>query len=242
MKREAVGRIHSIETFGAVDGPGIRYVVFFQGCPLRCLYCHNPDSWNPAEGQERSVGELIDNIVKYRSFIKKGGVTISGGEPLLQHEFARALLEACREAGFHTALDTSGAIPLKVCRAAVDAADLLLLDIKALDTGMAKALTGAGSENTIAMLRYCEESNKPVWIRHVLLPDWTLDAEQAHRLGAFLKDFKCIRKIELLPFHKMGEYKWETLCLNYKLSQTQPPSAGQVEEIRNILRGYSLPV
>ncbi len=240
MNRELTGRIHSIETFGAVDGPGIRYVVFFQGCPLRCLYCHNPDSWDAAAGRTVTVGELADNIAQYKSFIKKGGVTLSGGEPLLQSEFAQALLQACREMGFHTAVDTSGAIPLSVCRGAVDCADLILLDIKAPDTNMAKALTGMGSENAMQLLRYCEENKKPVWIRHVLLPGWTLSEESAHALGRLLEPFSCVEKVELLPFHKMGEYKWKALCLDYTLSDTPAPSPDEVNGIKNILRSYGL--
>lgn len=240
MNRDLTGRIHSIETFGAVDGPGIRYVVFFQGCPLRCLYCHNPDSWDPDAGRVVTVGELIDNIAQYRSFIKNGGMTLSGGEPLLQSAFAAGLLEACRELGFHTAVDTSGAIALSVCRDAVDLADLILLDIKAPDTLAAAALTGTGNENALELLRYCEEKKKPVWIRHVLLPGFTLSEQSAHALGRLLKPFSCVEKVELLPFHKMGEYKWKALCLDYTLADTLPPAPDEVSAIKNILRSYGL--
>lgn len=236
----AIGRIHSIETFGAVDGPGIRFVVFFQGCPLRCLYCHNPDSWDASGGREVTAEELIEQIKRYRNFIKSGGVTLSGGEPLLQSEFAEELLRLCKQNGFHTAVDTSGCIPLSKCKAAVDRADMLLLDIKAIDSALTKKITGAGNENALKILEYCESVGKPVWIRHVLLPGYTLDYEQAHRMGSFLKDFRYVEKVELLPFHKMGEYKWETLKLPYTLTEVQPPESEQVEEYRRILLSYGI--
>lgn len=240
MKPDLKGRIHSVETFGAVDGPGIRFVVFFQGCPLRCVYCHNPDSWNAGGGSETTVGALIDEITRYKSFIIKGGVTLSGGEPLLQHEFAKQLLRACREQGLHTAIDTSGCIPLETCKGAVDEADMLLLDIKAVDTAASKQISGMGNENALELLRYCEAVKKPVWIRHVLLPGYTLDAAQAHRMGELLRSFSCVEKVELLPFHKMGEYKWAELKLEYTLDAVLPPPPDQVEQYRTILKGYGL--
>ena len=234
------GRIHSFETFGAVDGPGIRFVVFFQGCTLRCLYCHNPDTWDREGGRDITAEELVIQIKRYKNFIKSGGVTLSGGEPLLQSEFAEEVLRLCKINGFHTAIDTSGIIPLAVCKGATDQADMLLLDIKAIDSGLAKDITGADNENAIKLLGYCEEQNTPVWIRHVLLPGWTLNTEQAHRMGSFLKDFKCVEKVELLPFHKIGEYKWQNLELDYKLTEVQPPEAEQVEEIKRIVLSYGL--
>jgi pyruvate formate lyase activating enzyme len=235
-----LGRIHSIETFGAVDGPGIRFVVFFQGCPLRCLYCHNPDSWDASGGREVTAEELIAQIKRYRNFIKSGGVTLSGGEPLLQSEFAEELLGLCKQNGFHTAVDTSGCIPLSKCKAAVNAADMLLLDIKAIDSALSKKVSGAGTENAVKLLEYCESVGKPVWIRHVLLPGYTLENAHAHRMGSFLKDFRCVEKVELLPFHKIGEYKWEELEFDYTLTEVQPPEPEQVEEYRQILLSYGL--
>lgn len=240
MELDLKGRIHSVETFGAVDGPGIRFVVFMQGCPLRCVFCHNPDSWNPSGGSETTVGALLGKILQYRSFIEKGGVTLSGGEPLMQAEFTRALLRACRANGLHTAVDTSGCIPLSACREAVDEADLLLLDIKAADTVLARDITGTGLENALALLEHREKNGAPVWIRHVLVPGYTLWDEQAHRMGALLSGYKCVEKVELLPFHKLGEYKWRELALDYKLTDTPEPSAEQAEAFAAILRGYGL--
>ena len=240
MGNAVKGRIHSLETFGAVDGPGLRFVIFFQGCPLRCLYCHNPDTWDTQEGSEITAEELIARILRYRSFIKKGGVTLTGGEPLLQSRFAQEIIRLCRENGLHTASDTSGAVPLSVCKSAVDAADLILLDIKAIDSALAKKLTGAGNENALKLLDYCEETNKDVWIRHVLVPGWTLDKAQANRMGIFLKKYRCVKKVELLPFHKIGEFKWEKLCIEYSLTDTQPPEPEKVDEIKQILLSHGL--
>ncbi len=240
MDMEAKGRIHSIETFGAVDGPGVRFVVFMQGCPMRCAYCHNPDSWDVKGGKEVTVSEMISTITQYKSFIKSGGVTISGGEPLLQHQFVERLLAEIRRLGLHSAIDTSGCVPLSACKGAVDAADLLLLDIKAIDTQTAKELTGTGNENPLAMLRYCEESDKPVWVRHVLVPGWTLDEAQMHRMGKLLSSYQCVKRVELLPFHKMGEYKWAELGLDYSLTDTPSPEPEQVEQMKKILHGYGI--
>jgi len=237
---EVRGFIHSIESFGAVDGPGVRFVVFFQGCPLRCLYCHNPDTWKPGIGKDISVGELIEQIKKYKSFISSGGVTFSGGEPMLQPEFLEALLLACKEEGFHTAIDTSGALPLEKQKAAINASDLLLLDLKCIDTAVAKRLTGIGNENMFSTLDYCQQIKKPVWIRQVLLDGFTLDRKQAHLVGEKLKDYSCIEKIELLPFHQMASYKWEELGLEYTLKDLDTPDKKKTEEYKEILRTYGL--
>jgi len=229
MNPLVTGKVHSVETFGTLDGPGIRYVLFLQGCPLRCLYCHNPDARTVAGGRATSAGEVLADILTYRAFIRSGGVTLSGGEPLLQPEFAQAILEGCRESGLHTALDTSGAVPLETSRPLLEQADLILLDIKALDDTLCKTLTGMGNADTLSTLDYCERIRKPVWIRHVLVPGYTLDETRLTELAAYLKGFTVIRKIELLPFHKMGEYKWEKLDYNYLLAQTPVPTE---EEIR----------
>lgn len=236
------GYIHSIETCGTVDGPGLRYVVFFQGCPMRCKYCHNPDTWKINIGKEYSVDELVEDITKYKNFIKNGGVTITGGEPLLQADFAAELLTKLKELGIHTAIDTSGAIPLDKCKLAVDAADLILLDIKSIDTVVAQNLTGMGNENPLSLLDYLEKIKKPVWIRHVVVPGYTENYEHIEKLGKYLKDFTVVEKVEILPFHKMGEYKWEELGEQYELTDTQPPEKASINKIRDILRKYNLNV
>ena len=236
------GRIHSIETFGSLDGPGIRYVVFLQGCPLRCLYCHNVDTWGYETGTVKSADEVVQDILRYRSFIASGGVTISGGEPLLQHEFTKEIIQKCHENGLHTAIDTSGAIPLKICRETIDAADMLLLDIKALSPELCKKLTGQDNKNALDILNHCESTGKPVWIRHVIVPGLTLDTELLNELADFLSQFKCIKKVELLPFHKMGEYKWNELKIEYSLHDTDEPTYSEVENAKKIFseRGFTI--
>lgn len=240
--KEVFGRVHSEESFGTLDGPGVRYVVFLQGCGLRCIYCHNPDTWGVGEGKLVSSADIVERILRYRSFIKEGGVTLSGGEPLLQPEFCRAVLEGCKGYGLHTAIDTSGAVPLERCREAVDAADLLLLDIKTLDNKLSREITGRGNEDTLRLLNYCENVGKPVWIRHVLVPGVTLIEERLSQLAEFLTGFKCVEKVELLPFHKMGEYKWKELNCAYSLYDTPVPASDEVKMAKRIFRERGLPL
>lgn len=228
------GYIHSVETCGTVDGPGIRYVVFMQGCSLRCQYCHNPDTWEMQNGTKYLPQELFTDILKYKKFIKNGGVTLSGGEPLLQSEFAYELIELCKQNGIHTALDTSGIIPLDRCKDAIDAADMVLLDIKSIDEAVCKLLTGASNKNALKLLDYLEKTNKSVWIRQVILPGITDNTEHLERLAKHLSKFTVIEKVELIPFHKMGEFKWERLKLDYKLSLIQPPSEQAMDSYRRL--------
>lgn len=239
---EVCGRIHSLESFGAVDGPGIRCVLFLQGCPLRCLYCHNPDTWNSAGGREVAASEIVSEIAGYRNFIRSGGVTLSGGEPLLQASFAREVLRLCHREGFHTALDTAGSVALSAAEPVLAETDLVLLDIKAADPALCRELTGNDGANARALLRFCENVGKPVWIRHVLLPGVTLLPERLEALADFLTGFSCIRRVELLAFHKMGEYKWRELGLEYRLASTPPPSPEEVEAARALLLARKLPL
>jgi pyruvate formate lyase activating enzyme len=218
------GYIHSIETGGTVDGPGIRYVAFLQGCPLRCLYCHNPDSWQMKTGKTMTSSELLEDVLRYKAFIKSGGVTLSGGEPLTQPDFVEDFFNRARAQGLHTALDTSGAIPLAKSRDAIDASDLILLDIKALDPVLCKKLTGMDNKNALELLAYLEQTGKPVWIRHVVVPGYTDDLSQLEALAHYLRDFSVIQRVELLPFHQMATYKWEALRLTYALKDTPVPT------------------
>lgn len=240
MNPSVTGRIHSIESFGTLDGPGIRYVLFFQGCPLRCLYCHNPDARGESGGTVMTAGEVMTDILTYRAFIARGGVTLSGGEPLLQPAFTCEVLDGCREHRLHSALDTSGAVPLAHAAPVIDRADLVLLDIKALEDDLCEPLTGCSAANTLATLEYCEATGKAVWIRHVLVPGYTLDRMRLERLADYLLRFGCIRKTELLPFHKMGEYKWKSLGCSYALTDTPPPTDAQMNEARAIFRQRGL--
>lgn len=238
--RSVSGRIHSIESFGAVDGPGVRFIVFFQGCPLRCLFCHNPDSWSFTEGKETTAGAMIDQIVDYRSFIQKGGVTLSGGEPLAQPAFCQALLALCKAEGLHTAVDTSGGVPLATAKPAIDEADMLLLDIKDFNSDDCKTLTGKTNENALSILNYCEENGKPIWIRHVCVPGYTLIPEKLERLAEYLSHYTCVQKVELIPFHQMGMYKWDFVDAEYQLKDTPVPTEAEMEVAREIFRKHGL--
>ncbi len=240
--RNVTGKIHSTESFGAVDGPGVRFVVFLQGCPLRCLYCHNPDTWSLSDGKEVSSVALVKEICSYRSFISSGGVTLSGGEPLMQAEFCEAVIEGCHENGFGVAIDTSGAIPLEKSRKAIEMSDLLLLDIKDIDPDDCEVLTGMSNLNALKTLNFCEEIGKDVWIRHVLLPKYTINEVKLNKLGNYLNKYKCVKKVELLPYHKMGLYKWEKLEITSKIADIMPPDNDEVEKAKEILAKYGLPV
>ena len=236
------GRIHSLESFGTLDGPGVRYLVFFQGCRLRCRYCHNPDTWDENGGTLTSVGDIMQKIVSCRNFLRSGGVTLTGGEPLLQIDFATALLKACGEEKLHTAIDTSGAVPLKTSSKVIDLADMLLLDIKSLDDDQCRKLTGSGNAETLAALDYCEETNKPVWIRHVLVPGWTFDKDRLKQLADKLENYQCVKRVELLPYHKLGEYKWEHLGVKNTLLDTPVPGKDEVKEAEALFEKWSLPL
>lgn len=239
---DATGRIHSVETFGALDGPGIRYVLFLQGCPLRCAYCHNPDTWDVDGKTVKTAAQVVEDILRYSHFIAGGGVTLSGGEPLLQADFCREVIELCHQHGLHCAIDTSGALPLTRCQTAVNAADLLLLDIKALDPQVCHALTGMDNRNALALLNYCELIGKMVWIRHVLVPGVTLLPDRLEALADFLAGYSCVTRVELLPFHKMGEYKWEAMHLKSPLASTKAPNEDEVAMAKKIFLAKGLPL
>ena len=240
--QEIYGRIHSLESFGTLDGPGVRFVVFLQGCPLRCRYCHNPDTQPFDGGREVTVSELMRQIESCRNFIRSGGVTLSGGEPLAQPEFARELLMRCRAAGFHTALDTSGAYALPHSRSVIEAAELLLLDIKAFDSELCRKLTGADNSNALATLDDCEANGKPVWIRHVLVPGYTLDPEQLEALAAYLAPFRCVERVELLPFHRLAEFKWRALGVKDPLAGVPEPVESEIKTAAEIFSAAGLTV
>lgn len=238
----AIGRIHSVETLGALDGPGLRYVIFLQGCEMRCKYCHNPDTWNKKGGRIATVEEMLDDILKYKEFIKDGGVTISGGEPLLQLGFCREMIRCCKEHGIHCALDTAGMVKLDKAAAVIAMADLILLDIKAAEKSLHKELTGFSNTMPLDILDFCEDISKSVWIRHVLVPEYTLKKEPLENLGKLLSKYQCIERVDLLPYHKMGEYKWEKLKLNVPFKKLPEPTQEQVAFARNTLLRYHLPV
>ena len=242
MSQDRIGFIHSYETFGAVDGPGVRFIVFLQGCPLRCLYCHNADTWKMNEGTKTTPKELFNKIVDYKNFISKGGVTFSGGEPLLQHEFVTQVIKLCKKAGLHTAIDTSGGVALETCKDAIDAADMILLDIKDIDADDCVKLTGQSNTNALAILNYCDYIGKDVWIRHVLVPEYTMETTKLLRLAHVLSWYSCIKKVELIPFHKMGEYKWDYIDEDYKLTNIPSASSADVNQAKEIMKQHGLPI
>lgn len=240
--RKEPGSISSTETFGTVDGPGIRYVFFMQGCPLRCLYCHNPESIPATGGTKLTAGEAVDDVLRYRKFIQNGGVTFSGGEPLLQLDFVTAAIQLLAAKGIHTAIDTSGIMPLEAVKPVVNAADLLLLDIKAMDEEVCIALTGQSNKNAFKLLEYCEEIHKPVWVRYVLLRGYTLQESQLNALAEYLRRFRCVQKVELLPFHKLGEHKYEQLGRVYQLSDVEATTPEETAWAANILKQHGIMV
>ena len=236
------GAVYHTETFGAVDGPGIRYVFFLQGCSLKCLYCHNPDAIPRHGGESWTAEAAVEEVLKYKRYIKNGGVTFSGGEPLLQPAFVKAVSHELKKEGIHIAIDTAGHVPLDQVREAVDEADLILLDIKAMDNQTCKRLTGAGNEGAFKLLDYCEKMGKPVWIRHVLLTGYTLEDGQLQSLAERLKGYQCIEKVELLPFHKLGEPKWENVPWKYELADTPATTKQEHDHAKMIFERYEMKV
>lgn len=227
------GKIHSIETCGTVDGPGLRTVIFLQGCPLRCIYCHNPDTWSLQDGKKSTSDEIFDEIIKYKSYMKfsGGGMTLSGGEPLMQADFALDIVDKCKKESIHTAIDTSGCIYTETTKKLIKEADLVLLDIKAADEETYKKITSHSMDALLKNISYINEIQKPVWVRHVLVPEVTTCEKHLTDLLKILKSIKPLERFELLPFHKLGEYKWETLDINYTLKETTPLSPAKIEEI-----------
>ncbi|MBW4465131.1 MAG: pyruvate formate lyase-activating protein [Pegethrix bostrychoides GSE-TBD4-15B] len=236
-EQDCRGFIHSVETCGTVDGPGLRFVIFVQGCPLRCLYCHNPDSRNSEDGKEVSVEALINEIQHYASYIRPpGGVTVSGGEPLMQPQFVREIFRRCRELGIHTALDTSGYTQLETAIAVLEFTDLVLLDIKSFDPTLYERVTHVSLEPTLAFVRHLEAIHKPTWIRFVLVPGLTDDPQNIAALAQFVGTLSNVERVEVLPFHKMGEYKWNMLGLDYALKETPPPTPEQIQQVTEIFQ------
>lgn len=233
------GRVHSYESFGTVDGPGIRFVLFLQGCPMRCKYCHNPDTWEIRGGTVRSAEEVAAQICKYRRYFgEKGGVTVSGGEPMLQAEFVCDLFALLKEEGIHTCLDTSGVLYREgdeTQEKLLALTDLVLLDIKHIDAEAHRALTGWSNESVLALARRLSERKKPFWVRHVLVPGCTDDEGALRRLKAFLQSLVSLERVEVLPYHTMGVPKYERLGIAYPLAGVQPPSKERVERAKQIL-------
>ena len=239
---ETMLRVHSVESFGSVDGPGIRFIIFLKGCAMRCQYCHNPDTWDRAGGNLRSVDDVLSQALRYRSYWgEKGGITVSGGEALLQIQPLTELFHKAKDLGINTCLDTS-AQPFSrkdgrfsAFEALMKYTDLVLLDIKHIDNDAHKRLTGWENENILDCARYLSDIHKPVWIRHVLVPGINDDDESLHKLRSFIDTLSNVERVEVLPYHDLGVYKWEQLGIPYKLTDVKPPTEESVLHARKIL-------
>ena len=233
-----IGKIHSVESFGTVDGPGIRFVVFMQGCTLKCKYCHNRDTWDTHSETEISVQELVKQILNYKTYIDNsgGGVTVSGGEPLLQAEFVTELFKNLKSIGIHTVLDTAGSIPISnQIKDLLKYTDLVLLDIKHIDNEKCINLTGFSNKNNLEFAKYLSNLKIPVWIRQVLVPGYTDDKFDLQTLKKFLDTLENVEKIELLPYHDLGKFKWKEIGETYELENVLPPNKEDIDKAKNIL-------
>ncbi|MFW5689526.1 MAG: pyruvate formate-lyase-activating protein [Spirochaetota bacterium] len=241
----AVGYLHSVETFGTLDGPGIRYVLFFQGCHLRCLFCQNRDTWERAPGRVVTVDELLREVRRYQPYMDSsgGGITASGGDPILQPEFVGSLFAAARSEGIHTALDTSGltGVTPAVQRLLADT-DLVLLDVKHVDPEEHRRLTGRSNERIVGFARHLARIDKPVWIRHVVVPGFTDTPESARATAEFLRELPNVKRVDLLPYHAYGAHKWEALGERYPLEGVEPPAPELVRELAGYFADAGLPV
>lgn len=236
------GYVHSLESFGSVDGPGVRFVIFLAGCGMRCQFCHNPDTWDRRAGTPSTAEELLEKAVKYRAYWgKDGGITVTGGEPLLQMEFLRDLFRKAKEQGIHTTLDTSGGpftrepAFLEAFRDLMRHTDLVMLDIKHIDEEQHRKLTGFTNRNILDMARYLDELSVPVWIRHVLVPERNDFDDDLKRLDEFIRTLHNVEKVEVLPYHTLGAYKWKELGLTYELEGIDPPSKERVDNANRLL-------
>lgn len=237
------GKIHSLESFGAADGPGVRFIVFLKGCSMRCKYCHNPDSWAAQGGDEMTAEELFRKIVRYKSYWgKDGGITVSGGEPLLQTEFVTELFKLAKKEGIHTTIDTSGNPFTREepffskFSELMKYTDLLLLDVKEINPERHLELTKQKNDNILDLAKYLAEIRKPVWIRHVLVPENSDFDEDLDSLGEFIAGLGNVERIDVLPYHTLGTFKWDNLGLKYELEGIEPPSDERIENAKKRLR------
>lgn len=236
------GYIHSLESFGSVDGPGVRFIIFTTGCAMRCQFCHNPDTWEMSKGTQYTADELLKRAVRYRSYWgEDGGITVSGGEPLLQMDFLIELFEKAHAMGIHTTLDTSGNPFTREepffskFEKLMEVTDLLLVDIKHIDDEQHKILTGQTNKNILDMVRYLSDIKKPIWIRHVLVPERSDKDEYLHKLRDFIDTLDNVEKVEVLPYHTLGVYKWKELGYEYQLEGIDPPTDERVANAKKIL-------
>lgn len=239
---EIKGRIHSVESFGSADGPGVRYIVFLKGCNMRCQYCHNPDTWAKDGGELMTPEEVLKKALRYKTYWKeKGGITVSGGEALLQIDFVTELFRLTKEKGVNTCLDTSGnpfsmEEPFKSkFDELMKYTDLFMLDIKHMDDAAHRKLTGQTNQNILEMAAYLSDHGKAMWIRHVLVPGITTEEDELYRLRSFLDTLKTVERVEVLPYHTLGVFKWKELGIPYQLEGVDPPTKEQIDRAKEIL-------
>lgn len=239
---EIKGRIHSLESFGSADGPGVRYIVFLKGCNMRCQYCHNPDTWAKDGGELMTPEEVLKKALRYKTYWKeKGGITVSGGEALLQIDFVTELFRLAKEKGVNTCLDTSGnpfslEEPFKSkFDELMKYTDLFMLDIKHMDDAAHRKLTGQTNQNILEMAAYLSDHGKAMWIRHVLVPGITTEEDELYRLRSFLDTLKTVERVEVLPYHTLGVFKWKELGIPYQLEGVDPPTKEQIDRAKEIL-------
>ena len=225
------GRIHSLQSLGAVDGPGMRYVVFMQGCPLRCAYCHNPDTWDYCGGEEMSAEKLVKKILRIRPYLKNGGVTVSGGEPLSQAPFVTELFKLLHDENIHTALDTSGVCQIDEAKALLEHTDLVLADLKFSDEIQYKEHCGGNLKQVEKFLTLTEEMNVPLWIRHVVIPNLTDSLENLRNIKQKAESYKNLERIEWLPFHKLCENKYKLMGIDFPLSNTSEMKQEELDKL-----------
>ena len=232
------GRIHSFETLGAVDGPGIRFILFMQGCSLRCKFCHNRDTWDCKDGKEYTVDEIFEKIKRYKNYftVSGGGVTISGGEPLLQPDFVLELLKRLKDAGISTAIDTSGMVSItNMIKEIIDYTDLFLVDIKSINDEICKDLVGHSNKKELEFIKYLDSIGKEIWIRQVIVPGITDKEDDLYKLRDFINSIEHITKVDLLPYHDLGKYKWIELGEKYPLEDVRTADSNDIKRVKKIL-------
>ena len=240
------GYIHSLESFGSVDGPGVRYVIFLSGCAMRCQFCHNPDTWNMQAGTPYTADELLEKALRYRSYWgSKGGITVSGGEPLLQIDFLLELFTKAKEKGVHTTLDTCGNPFTREepffskFEKLMEVTDLVMLDIKHMDEEQHVLLTGQKNDNILDMAKYLSDTGKSMWIRHVLVPERSDRDDYLWKLHDFIEKLDHVERVEVLPYHTLGVYKWKELGIHYGLEGIEPPTQERIQNANEILKTAS---
>ena len=231
-------KVHSIESFGTVDGPGIRFVLFLQGCHLQCKYCHNRDTWDMKGGEYKTLDDIFEKIKRYKNYmmLSGGGVTVTGGEPLLQVKFLIELFKKLKQEGIHTCIDTSGIVAITDdIKELLKYTDLVLLDIKHIDDEKCKKLVGVSNKRELEFAQYLSDNNIKIWIRQVLVPGYTDNEEDLKKLKKFIKSLKTVENVQILPYHNMGKFKWEKLGSKYELEDVRTANQDDVERVKNIL-------